>query len=376
MKILAYPRDDQNPYQRLLYGELRRHGAQVSYLGQLTSSHTLNLLLLPAELVAHRAAGARLVHIHWLYRFGLPWAASFPVLRWLSQAWLAIWLRTARLLGLRLVWTAHNVLPHTQVFADDARARRKLVAACALVLVHSEATLTELAALGAVPRRSAVIPHGPLVPSRPAVSLRTPGSGDGPRQFLFFGQVLEYKGVEDLLAAFTALPDGEAARLTVAGQCHDPQLRSRLDTLARGCGERVALRLGRVPEEKVTPLLAAADVVVLPYRRITTSGTAMLALAHGRPLIVPDVAPLTDLPRQAIVSYDRTRPGLVTALTQLARADSSALAEMSAAARACASALSWQDIAARTMSEMARVLGGAPRADASPGLSQGRARCG
>jgi glycosyltransferase involved in cell wall biosynthesis len=370
MRILAYPRDDRNPYQRLLYSDMRPLGARVSYLGRVTSSHTLNLLLMPAELAARRATGARLIHVHWLYQFGLPGNDRFPALRKLSQVWLAVWLWTARRLGLRLVWTVHNVLPHAQVFADDVRARRQLVAACDLVLAHSPSALAELAALGAVPRRSAVIPHGPMAPPGPAASLRTPGSGAGPRQFLFFGQVHEYKGVEDLLAAFTALPAGEAVRLTVAGECPDPGLRSRLDALAQGCGDRVALRFGRVPDEKVAPLLASADVVVLPYRRITTSGSAMLALAHGRPLIMPDFAAVDGLSRQAVVTYDRTRPGLVAALTRLARTESSALAGMSAAARACASAVSWPDIAARTMSELEQVLGGAPRADASLGLSR------
>jgi glycosyltransferase involved in cell wall biosynthesis len=374
MRILVYPRDDQNPYQRMLYGEMRRLGARISYLGQPTASHTLNLLLLPAELVAQRAAGARLVHIHWLYRFGLPGTGRFPALRWLSQAWLTVWLWTARRLGLRLVWTVHNVLPHTQVFADDVRARRTLVGACDLVLAHFPAALGELAALGAVPRRSAVIPHGPMPASCPAASLRTPGSGDGPRQFLFFGQVHEYKGVEDLLAAFLTLPAGAAAHLTVAGQCHDPELRSRLDTLARGCGERVTLRLERVPDDEVTPLMAAADVVVLPYRRITTSGSAILALAHGRPLLVPDVAGLTGLSRQAIVTYDRTREGLVAALIRLTRTEGPALAGMSAAASACVSNLSWHDIAVQTMTEMGIApAGGLSRPAAEPGIG---GRCG
>jgi len=52
MRILVFPRDDLNPYQRLLYDEMGRLGARVTYLGRLTPSHTLNLLLLPAELTA------------------------------------------------------------------------------------------------------------------------------------------------------------------------------------------------------------------------------------------------------------------------------------------------------------------------------------
>ena len=53
MRILVLPRD-QNPYQALLYGEMRRLGVQVSYIGQLTPSRTLNLLLLPVEVAADR----------------------------------------------------------------------------------------------------------------------------------------------------------------------------------------------------------------------------------------------------------------------------------------------------------------------------------
>ena len=116
------------------------------------------------------------------------------------------------------------MLPHEPVFADDAAARRALVGASDLVLAHSPAALAALADLGAVPRRSAVIRHGPVA-AGPAAALRPPGAGGGPRRFLFFGRVQPYKGVEDLLAAFAALPGDVAAQLTMAGQCDDPRLR-------------------------------------------------------------------------------------------------------------------------------------------------------
>ncbi|HEY6296661.1 MAG TPA: hypothetical protein VIX15_13420, partial [Streptosporangiaceae bacterium] len=245
MKLLVFPQDDGNPYQRLLYSEMERLGTRVTYLGRLTPSRSLNLLLLPAETIARRAAGARLVHLHWVFGFGLPGGERFPAVRRLAQAWFTLWLRIARLTGARLVWTAHNVLPHEAVFADDAAARRALVQACDLVLAHSASALTGLAALGATPRNSAVIPHGPLAPVPPAASLRAPGSGDGPRRIVFFGKILDYKGVEDLLAAFAAVPAAAAAatELIVAGQCDDKPMRSRLQ---RAAGERVVLRLERV----------------------------------------------------------------------------------------------------------------------------------
>jgi glycosyltransferase involved in cell wall biosynthesis len=363
MRVLVFPRDDLNPYQRLLYGEMGRHGARVTYLGRLTPSHTLNLLLLPAELAARRITGGRLVHLHWVFGFSPRGGSRFPFLRRLAQLWFTVWLRTIRVLGMRLAWTAHNVLPHARVFADDAAARRTLVRASDLVIVHSPAVLAELAALGAAAHRAAVIPHGPFGPAAAGASLRLPGSSDRTRQLLFFGKVEEYKGVDDLLVAMAALPGDVPVRLTVAGQCADPALRSRLRRLARTAGGRVVLRLERVPEDEVTSLLAASDVVVLPFRRITTSGSCLLALAHGRPLIVPDLAALAELPPAAVIRYDGSIPSLVAALTDAARVSQPDLAAMSAAATAYASSTSWPQIAARTLSEMASLLGpsaGAP----------------
>jgi glycosyltransferase involved in cell wall biosynthesis len=168
--------------------------------------------------------------------------------------------------------------------------------------------------------------------------------------------VQEYKGVDNLLTAFAAMPDGVRAHLTVAGQCDDQRLRSLLHALARPSGDRVALRLEWVPVEEVTNLVAAADVIVLPFRRVTTSGSAMLGLAHGRPLIVPDLAGLADLPGQAVLRYDGEIRALTAALTRLALVDSKTLAAMSAAALDYASGRTWQESAEKTMAEMISLL--------------------
>jgi glycosyltransferase involved in cell wall biosynthesis len=355
MRILVLPRN-QNPYQELLYREMRRLGAEVTYIGELTPSQTLNLLLLPLETVIRRIAGARLIQLHWVFIFTFPGARRFPVLRRVAYIWFLIWLRICRILGMRLVWTAHNVLPHEPVFADDLSARRALARATSLVLCHSQSTLAELASLGIMAQRSAVIQHGPIAPTLSTESLTTLGSEGKPRRVLFFGHVKEYKGVDDLLTAFLAIPDSAGAHLTVAGQCDDPGLRTGLCALAAKGGSRVVLRLDYVPQEEVTPLFAAADVVVLPFRRITTSGSAILALSHGRPLIVPDLPALADLPNQAVLRYDGV-DGLANALSMLARADGAILAAMSAAAVNYAAKATWREIAEKTTEQIHKVLG-------------------
>jgi glycosyltransferase involved in cell wall biosynthesis len=359
MKMLALPRDP-NPYQNLLYSEIEHLGLKVIYIGDLTPSHTLNLLLLPFEMLARRIAGARVVHLHWVFAFNFPGAQRFSCVRWLSYFWFIGWLRTCQALRMRLVWTAHNVLPHKQVFPNDISARRALTRACGLVIAHSQTTFTELAALGCTVQNQAIIPHGPVAPKRCA-HLRVPGTGTEHRKFLFLGRILEYKGVEDLLTAFGTILNETKATLAVVGQCDDPALRSLLGSLAPKDTKRVSLRLEWVAEEELTDLLAAADILVLPFRKVTTSGSAMLALSHGRPLVIPNLAALTNIPEQAVFRYENGVPGLTKALKQAAQVDSQTLATMSNAALTYSSDTTWREIAKKTVDEMTASWGGSPK---------------
>jgi len=334
---------------------MRRRGAQITYLGALTASHTLNLLLLPFETAVGRLGGARVVHLHWVFCFGLHGSERSAVVRRAAQAWFTVWLWTVRLLGMHLVWTAHNVLPQSQVFADDVLARRRLVAACDLVIAHSKATLDQLADLGIAARRSVIIAHGPFGEIGKTAQNRTPGDGPDPRQLLFVGKINPYKGVDTLLEAFAALPPELDARLTVAGECGDAALAATLRVLADKARGRVTLRLGWLDDQEMSRLLNRADAVVLAYRKITTSGSGMLALSHGRPLVIPDLPGLAELPDDAVIRYDGTEhgaQGLRHALAYVIRADAAELAAMSAAAYAYCAGITWREIADLTFHEM------------------------
>jgi len=350
MRIIVFPRDE-NPYQDLLYAAMSGFGVKASYLGELTPSRSLNTLLLPAEILMRRVAGARLLHVHWVYGFALPGSNRSSVLRHLAQVWFGAFLLWCRMLGVRIVWTAHNVLPHERVFANDLRARKWLATLSDLVIAHSDSTLAELARLGVTPRRAVVIPHGPLPANVPA-SLRPPGTDEDRRRFLFVGRIREYKGVEDLLAAFGLLSASRRdVALTVAGSCEEP-LRSRLRDLAAPLGARATLHFGHVPDDELEGLMSAADAVVLPFRQVTTSGSAVLALTYGRPLVIPDLAALATLPDDAVVRYDSSINGLARALTQIVDADGPLLASMSAAAMRWSTGVTWAEIAELTFAEL------------------------
>ncbi len=347
LKLIVLPRVG-NPYQRLLYGELCREGDAVRYAGELTGSHTLNLLLLPLELAGLRARGWRILHLHWTFAFRLTGSDRLPALRHLAQLWFGLVLGLCRMLGIRLVWTAHNVLPHEPSFANEPAARRLLVRRADLVLAHSPAALAGLAEIGARPRRSAIVVHGTLSPGVDPADLRTPGSDGPPLRLLFVGQVLEYKGVEDLLAALAELPADVAIELTVAGHCRDGALAERLREHADRVPHAVTLRLEFLGESELTAVLAGADVIVLPFRRVTTSGSVLLAMGHGRPVVVPAAAAFAEIPEDAVVRYDGTVPGLTATLRRLATADPAELARIGAAAARYAAGQSWSEAAAQT----------------------------
>ena len=72
---------------------------------------------------------------------------------------------------------------------------------------------------------------------------------------------------------------------------------------------------GYVPHDDVPLYFAAADVVVLPFRKVTTSGSALLALSLGRPVVAPRLGALRDpagerrLPLRERRVARRARPG-------------------------------------------------------------------
>jgi glycosyltransferase involved in cell wall biosynthesis len=50
-----------------------------------------------------------------------------------------------------------------------------------------------------------------------------------------------------------------------------------------------------VPDEELPYYFAAADIVVLPYRKVLTSGMVFWPLSYGVPVIVPGFPPIAEL---------------------------------------------------------------------------------
>jgi len=62
----------------------------------------------------------------------------------------------------------------------------------------------------------------------------------------------------------------------------------------------VTLRPGYVPADEIPALFGAADALVMPYREATASQNALLAFAHGVPVITTTAGALADQVRDGV----------------------------------------------------------------------------
>ena len=164
-----------------------------------------------------------------------------------------------------LVLTAHDVLPRR---SKALRAWPDVLETAERVIVHSHRAVEQLVELGLGRERIARIPH----PVFEGEELPAPSG----RTLLFFGLIRDYKGLDVLLEALPLIPE---ARLVVAGDPLDPVEQVDLDG-------RVDWRLGFRPDAEVHELMSAAAAVVLPYRRLDSSGVLATAIGYRRPVVV------------------------------------------------------------------------------------------
>lgn len=299
LRVLYLSRVRLNPYVRLLAEGVQTADAATS----ATISPTLawRRLLEPNH--------PDLLHLHWVelyYGYGHPSHRRAK----LALHQLLLKLRFAHLRGIRLVYTVHNLHHHDELYPQLNRMANDWIFAHAdAIHVHDDATAAAVAAAYGRERDVYVVPHGHYLHAYP--NHIDPRSARerlnlSPNAFVYLclGQMRPYKGLDQLIDAFLALEDddhdserdgilviaGHVGPATQASQDYVEHLRS----LAR---DHPGIRLfpTYVADEDLQVFFNAADVCVFPYRRVTTSGAALLAYSFGKPIVAPSIGPFPDL---------------------------------------------------------------------------------
>ena len=209
MKILVYPIGD-NPYQKLLYDEFKKYSnVNVKFVRSefIDSRHafTLGFPIFPIRFLYYRIIGWKILHLHWLSPFVFP--TNFKLLRVLSSIYVLTFMYYLKLIGIKLVWTVHEVIPHEQEFHDDVLIRKIISRLCDGLIFHSRNSLDEATKLKFDTKSSVVINHGNYLDIYPntiskSAARKKLGLNTNDYVYLFFGMIKKYKGIEDLLLSF------------------------------------------------------------------------------------------------------------------------------------------------------------------------------
>jgi beta-1,4-mannosyltransferase len=275
-RVLPWPQFRMNPYLPRLMRELEARGfddVRESYYG---------------DAVARLDAGDW-VHFHW------PGARLISPTR---AGYRANLLRFRRRLdelgarGIRMCWTAHNLLPHDDPSRELAReARHALLAAVEHVFVHFPGARARLADELGWRGPVTTIPHGHYAdafaePPPRHVARAALGLADDAFVVLLFGTLRPYKGIAQAIAAFRAV-GRDCDRMIIAGLPAAATVFADLAAARADARIRVDARV--IPDDEVPGLLVAADAFLLAHRDFFTSGAAVLAASFGLPIVGPAI---------------------------------------------------------------------------------------
>lgn len=333
-----------NPYQRLLYGKA---AATTEFCaGKLEAALRL--------IESGEQPGEIVFHLHWL-NFLFEGATDLIEARSRVDDFL-IKLMQFKKQGGRVIWTIHNTVSHDLPYADLERELSVHLTGIADVLhVHSEASVAEIEEAFPVPRGKVhVCPHGSYIGAYPdfvsrSEARRALGIDEHDEVILFTGQVRPYKGVEALISVFRKiLKDRPNALLLVAGVTSFDPLEAMDTELQPEELARIRLTNRFLEPMEMQLFFRAADLAVYPYRKILTSGSMLLALSFGVPVVIPEVGMTREVleGRDAGLLYDGAggEAALEAALRQmLAWKDDGRLVQTGANARALAEKIEWQD---------------------------------
>jgi glycosyltransferase involved in cell wall biosynthesis len=198
-------------------------------------------------------------------------------------------------LGMRMIHTVHNVLPHEEANTDRETVRRVYEYSDKLI-VHSEYSRREL--LQQFPQCQGkelrmrfglytMFPRFQGQGSRLRDQLKIP---EGHGILLFYGSVRPYKNIDSVLEA---LRDRRDVILVVAGRESgfsdlvpgDPLGRTRRIAASLGVLDRVRLIPGMLDLKTTAELFETADALLLPYLQSYGSGVLLLGMTFGLHII-------------------------------------------------------------------------------------------
>ena len=285
MKVLILPYSQNNPYQQQLAASLEKYGVDVKLC---------NMRALPLLRSIWVYGKPDVLHLHWTDGFIV--AQSWPrtlvnTLRFLIE------LLIVKLLGIKIVWTVHNLSNHENIKSTyENFVNRIVVHLYDQIIVHcfsaQESAIKKFCLPDYLKKRIHVIQHGHFLNcyenriSRQDARLALDYS-EHVVLFLFFGNIRPYKGLLSLIDEFRTI-DYPGAELLIAGKPLNDVIKNELLIHCKE-NDHIRTSLRFIPENELQIYMNAADIMVFPCTDILTSGTVLLAMSFGKAIVVPGI---------------------------------------------------------------------------------------
>ncbi len=280
----------------------------------------------------------------------------------------SVYIAFLKMMGVKLVYTAHNIVPHEAAKVDrwlKALVYRSVHA----IIVHSNYVKHALLEAFPLPADKVhVIPHGNFDHYLPASLISRDearerlGLINTDKVLLFFGYIREYKGLDLLLEAFViAAKRDKDLKLVIAGAPHTDALERSSRALIEQSGlvDRVVFHARFIPHEDIERYFVACDLVVLPYKHIYHSGIVHLAYSYGRPSLATNVGDFSETIEQGETGFvlDVNTAGSLAKKIEEVFQEPERLAAMGQKAKELSSTrYSWTDIGKQTRSVYKAVM--------------------
>lgn len=268
-----------------------------------------------------------ILHVHWPRPY-LKTDSRFMAI--IKSTYFICQLFLLKALGIKIVWTVHNITDHEGKFKKlNTLFYRILARSCDKLIIHCPSIKTEIKKLYK-DARATVIPHGNYIyqykntitdsEARTVLNLNMDDT-----IFLYFGQVRPYKGISELITTFKIL-NCRQTKLLIVGKPLDNKIKSDIKNSCKDNRNIIDI-LEYIPDDDIQLYMNAADIVVLPYKDVLTSGAAILAMSFGKPIIAPSIGCITDtLDNKGSFLY--TGDNLSEAMRSVLRIDRETLLDM------------------------------------------------
>lgn len=344
---------DSNEYQNLLTKTVADHG--------MDPIEGTMYLFFPFLRNYLEAGAPELIHLIWTHPFFIvgDYTGSYLLDMLISYGRAALFvgdLLLVKTIGADVVWTVHNKHNHEKHHLRLDRLMNRFVSRVADELtVECESAKSSIIDLfGVKGSKIHVVPEGSYIGSYADDTNRIEareqlGLDNKAFVFVYFGMIRRYKGLPDLLDAFDALESD--AVLLVAGNPYTEEIQHEIRSRVEAMPD-IGARLEFIPNEEVQYYMHAADVVTLPYRDIMTSGSVLLAMSFGRPVVAPMLgcipSVLPEEPGGFLYEANNER-SLRDALVEARRTPSDELEAMGQRNYDRALELDWDDIGGQTV---------------------------